>query len=46
MLYTLKLMFRIPENIPTMIRVYRWMRGVKAPRRMALKYALGFWNWK
>ena len=45
MFHTLKLIFRIPGNIPTMLRIYRWMRGVKAPRKLALKYALGFWNW-
>lgn len=44
MLCTLKLMFRIPENIPTMFRVYGWLRGTGSSRAQSLKLALGFWN--
>ena len=45
MLHTMKLMFRIPGNIPMMLKVYLWLRGAGSSRTQSLKLALGFWNW-
>jgi len=46
MLHTMKLIFRIPENIPMMLRVYGWLRGAGSSRTQSLKLALGFWCWR